>query len=281
MENRPLILITNDDGIKSPGLRAAAEVCEELGELLIVAPAYQQSGAGRSMPSTSEGRIYPEEVSINGHIAIGYGVEGTPAQVVQHALFEIAKQPVKLVVSGINYGENIGEGITVSGTVGAAIEAASFGIPSLAVSRQTDPAHHLSYSTDVDFAAAAHFLRKFAEAALRRGLPAGVDLLKIEVPQHATIGTPHRWTHLSRQRYFYPVVPHRRRPSDPGPMGYEARVDVDTLEPNSDVQAVIVDQVVSITPVTIDMTARVDFKHLEAWLGAQQPMSFSSQTSKV
>ncbi len=266
MSDRPLILITNDDGIKSPGLRAAAEVCEELGELLIVAPAYQQSGAGRSMPSTSEGRIYPEEVSIGGHTIIGYGVEGTPAQVVQHALLEIAERPVNLAVSGINYGENIGDGITVSGTVGAAIEAASFGIPALAVSLQTAQEHHLSHSLEVDFTIAAYFLRRFAAATLRHGLPQGVDLLKVEVPQHATVDTPHRWTRISRQRYFYPVVAHRRRPTDPGPMGYEVRVDVDTLEPDSDVQAVIMDKVVSVTPVTIDMTARVDFRQLEVWL---------------
>ncbi|HLF26384.1 MAG TPA: 5'/3'-nucleotidase SurE [Anaerolineae bacterium] len=266
MPARPLILITNDDGIKSPGLRAAAEVCEALGEILIVAPAHQQSGAGRSMPATSEGRIYAEEVPIKGQKVIGYGVEGTPAQVVQHALFEIAQRPVNLVVSGINYGENIGEGITVSGTVGAALEAASFGVPALAASRQTAQEHYLSHSAEIDFSAAAHFLQKVTAAVLQRGLPAGVDLLKIEVPQHATTNTPTRWTRLSRQRYFYPIVPHRRRPSDPGPLGYETRVELDTLELDSDVRAVIVDKVVSITPVSVDLTARVDFGQMQAWL---------------
>lgn len=266
MSDRPLILIANDDGIKSPGLRAAAAVCEELGDLLIAAPRVQQSGAGRSMPSTSEGRICAEEVSINGHVVIGYGIEGTPAQAVQHAMFEIADRPLSLMVSGINYGENIGEGITVSGTVGAAIEAASFGIPALAASRQTRPEHYLSHSADIDFSTAAHFVRKIAETILRRGLPKGVDLLKLEVPQGASTDTPYRWTRISRQRYFYPVVPHRRRPSDPGPMGYETRVDQATLEHDSDVQAVIIDKVVSITPVTVDLTAHVDFQKLSAWL---------------
>jgi 5'-nucleotidase len=266
MTERPLILVTNDDGIKSPGLRAAAAACEDLGEVLIVAPAYQQSGAGRSMPPTSEGRIFPEEIAIGDHTLVGYGVEASPAQAVEHALLEIAERPVDLVVSGINYGENIGEGLTVSGTVGAALEAASFRIPALAVSRQTAQEHHLSHSTDIDFTAAARVLRRFAAATLRAGLPAGVDLLKIEVPQDARRDTPHRWTRMSRQRYFYPVVPHRRRPTDPGPMGYEVRVDLATLEPDSDVQTVIVDKVISITPVTIDMTAHVDFKRLEAWL---------------
>jgi 5'-nucleotidase len=266
MEERPLILITNDDGVKSPGLRAAAAVCEELGDLLIVAPHEQQSGAGRSMPADSEGRIYEESVPINGHAIVGYGIEGTPAQVVQHGLFEIAPRPVALVVSGINYGENLGEGITVSGTVGAAMEAASFGIPALAVSLQTAAEHYLSHSADIDFSAAAHFLRQFTIATLRQGLPQHVDLLKIDVPQHATPRTPCRWTRLSRQRYFYPVILPRRRPADPGPLGYEVRVKQDELELDSDVHAVIVDKVVSVSPITLDMTAPVEFKRLEEWL---------------
>jgi 5'-nucleotidase len=267
MEERPLILITNDDGIKSPGLRMAAEVCEGLGELLIVAPYLQQSGAGRSMPSTSEGRIYAEEVPINGHSVEGYGIEGTPAQVVQHGMFEIAQRPISLVVSGINYGENLGEGITVSGTIGAAMEAASFGIPAIAISLQTAAEHFLSHSADVDFSVAAFILRQYVEKTLRIGLPAGVDLLKVEVPRNATPATLHRWTRLSRRRYFHPVIPRRGHPTDPGPMGYEVRVEVDKLDPDSDVHAVIVDKVVSITPLIMDMTAPVDFKQLDGWLG--------------
>lgn len=267
MKGRPLIVITNDDGIRSPGLRAAAAACEDLGDVLIVAPTYQQSGAGRSMPSTSEGRIFAEPVSINGHTLTGYGIEGTPAQVVQHGLFEIAQQPVSLVVSGINYGENLGEGITVSGTVGAAMEAASFGVPAIAISLQTAAEHYLSHSEAVDFATAAHFLRRFAAAILDRGLPPKTDLLKIEVPQHAAPETPCRWTHMSRQRYFHPVILPRRRPADPSPLGYEVRVQLDRVEPGSDIQAVIIDQVVSITPITLDMTAPVKVTQLDEWLG--------------
>ena len=266
MKERPLILITNDDGIKSPGLRAAAAVCERLGDVLIVAPYQQQSGAGRSMPSTSEGRIFAEQVSINGHTLTGYGIEGTPAQVVQHGLFEIAPRPVSLVVSGINYGENLGEGITVSGTVGAAMEAASFGTPAIAISLQTAAEHYLSHSEEVDFSTAAHFLRQFVRAILDRGLPPETDLLKIEIPQQATPETPHRWTRLSRQRYFYPVILPRQSPADPGPLGWEVRVQFDRVEPGSDIQAVVIDKVVSITPITLDMTAPLDFKRLDEWL---------------
>ena len=134
-EQRPLILFTNDDGIQSPGLWAAVEALDPLGDLLVVAPREQQSGTGRSLPVTSEGRIYKQARRINGHELTVYAVDGTPAQAVQHGILELAPRLPSLVVSGINYGENTGNGVTISGTVGAGLEAASLGIPALAVSQ--------------------------------------------------------------------------------------------------------------------------------------------------
>ena len=255
---RPLILITNDDGITSKGLRIAAEVLEPLGELLITAPHQQQSGAGRSMPPTSEGRIYWHELSINGHALAGYGIEGTPAQVVQHGLFELAERKVDLVVSGINYGENLGEGVTVSGTVGATLESASFRIPSIAISLETGPEHFLSLSDEIDFFFFFYFLWLFAKRTLLYGLPPITDLLKIDVPAHGTRETPWRWTRLSQVRYFLPVKPQRRALSDPAPMGYETLSNFEQVERDSDVYAVRIDRVVSVTPLNLDMSAPLD-----------------------
>ena len=81
---KPLIMITNDDGIDSPGLAAAAAALDPLGELLIVAPHTQQSGMGRSMPNTNQGRLYPATIKANGQTWPGYGAEAAPAQAVQH-----------------------------------------------------------------------------------------------------------------------------------------------------------------------------------------------------
>lgn len=266
MGSVPLILITNDDGIGSPGLRAAAAALDKLGEALVVAPAVQQSGTGRSMPPASEGRIVCHKIALDGRQIEGYAVEGSPAQVVQHGILEIASRLPDLLVSGINYGENIGSGISASGTVGAAMEGADFGIPSLAFSQQTDPRYYLNASESVDMSVAMHFLQLFARHVLEAGLPPGVDLLKIDVPMRATPQTPWRWTRISKQRYFYPVKPHRRRPSDPGPMGFETRIDTDRLEPDSDIHAIALEGVVSVTPVTLDMTARVERQELARWL---------------
>jgi 5'-nucleotidase len=262
MTHQPLILITNDDGLASKGLLAAAEACAPLGEVLICAPLSQQSGTGRSMPPTSEGRIFPRELIIAGRAQAAYAVEGTPAQVVQHGLFEIAGRPVDLVVSGINYGENLGEGVTVSGTIGAALESASFKVPSLAVSLETSKEYHYSLSDEIDFTSAAHFLQLFARRTLERGLPPQTSILKIEIPSAASSQTEWRWTRLSQVRYFLPVRPHRRRPDDPGPMGYEAISSFEHVERDSDVWAVRVDRVVAVTPLTTDFTAPVDLAAL-------------------
>ncbi len=264
MTDRPLILITNDDGIESFGLHAAVAACAPLGDLLIVAPSSQQTAAGRSKPSISTGEIITVTIDADGVAVPGYGVDASPAQAVEHALFELASRPVALAVSGINFGENIGESVVVSGTIGAAIEAASFGIPALAISRQTDPVHFFNHRADVDFAVAGQFLRRIAAHVLANGLPPGVDLLKIDIPDSATPATPWRWTRISRRRYFWPVAPDRK-PGQPAPMGFVLRADPAELEPDSDVRAVILDGVVSITPVSIDMTASVGADALSKW----------------
>ena len=130
---RPLILLTNDDGIKSPGLAAAAAALDPIGELLIVAPTEQQSGTGRSMPVHSDGRLFETTISANGQTWNAFSANATPAQAVQHAVLELAERKPALAVSGINFGENVGLGVTISGTVGAALEAAAHRIPALAV----------------------------------------------------------------------------------------------------------------------------------------------------
>ena len=149
----------------------------------------QFSGAGRSLPSTSDGIITPQQMQVNGKLWTVYSVGGTPAQAILHAICEILPEPPDLVVSGINYGENLGVGVTVSGTVGAAMEGAGNGIPALAVSLETDASEHLSYSTKIDFSSAAYFTTLFGRMILERKLPQDVDLLNVNVPCEGTAGT--------------------------------------------------------------------------------------------
>ncbi|MCX6066782.1 MAG: 5'/3'-nucleotidase SurE [Chloroflexi bacterium] len=256
--SKPQILLTNDDGIRSPGLWAAAEALSQLGFVTVAAPREQSSGTGRSLPSTSDGVIQEEILEVHGQSWKVYAVGGTPAQAVQHGILEILSQKPDLVVSGINYGENVATGITVSGTVGAAMEAAAMGIPALAMSLETDTTHHLTYSTEIDFSIAAHFTVVFARLLLEKRLPAGVDLLKVDVPADATPATPWEWTQLSRQRYYIPVKPKRASWDIPETVGYDLVRDLSVEPENSDVYTLIHKRHVSVTPITLDMTARLD-----------------------
>jgi 5'-nucleotidase len=268
---RPLILFTNDDGIDSPGLWAAAGAFADIGDILVVAPREQQSGMGRSLPGGSEGRIYPRELPMNGHPYKAYAVDGTPAQAVQHGVLELADRLPSLVVSGINYGDNTGNGVTISGTVGAALEASSLDIPAIAISLQMPLDLHLSYSNEVDFTPSAFFARQFGCWLMEhQSRPDDVDVLKIDVPWTATTETAWRVTRLSRRRVYWPTRPERVALSDIGRLGYHYDADPANAEPDSDVYALLQDKVVSVTPISLDMTSRTDLFRLQQILAGEK-----------
>ena len=263
------ILLTNDDGIKSPGLWAAAEALSVLGFVTVAAPREQSSGMGRSLPSTSDGIIQKEILSVGGKDWSVYAVGGSPAQAVLHGILEIMPQRPDLVVSGINYGENVGTGVTISGTVGATLEAASHGIPGLAASLETDREHHQSYSTDIDFTAAAYFTAYFARQMLEKHFPPDVDILKVDVPANATRQTPWQITRVARQRYYLPVRPQRKSWEEPAMVDYKEAAILDGEQKDTDVYVLRVKRSVSVTPLSLDLTARTDFGRLSRLLASE------------
>lgn len=260
------ILLTNDDGINSYGLLAAARALSQLGVVHIAAPREQYSAAGRSLPLSSDGIIQSREINLNGKTSTAYAVGGSPAQTVLFALLEILPVTPDLLVSGINYGENIGSGITVSGTVGAALEAAAMGIPALAVSLETDREHHLSLSDEVDFSAAAHFTTLFSQMMLENNFPPDVDALKVDIPCDATPKTPWKITRVSRNRYYYPTVTKRESWNEPVILGYQEIPDVDKDTQDTDIYALQTERLVSVSPISIDMTSRIDLGQFEKLL---------------
>lgn len=262
----PLILVTNDDGITSPGLWAAVEAARPLGDVLVVAPDQQWSGAGRSMPLGPEGRISHHPREANDHLVTAYQVDASPAVAVLHAITELAPRSPAILVSGINYGENLGSDITISGTVGAALQGAACGIPALATSLQTPKEAHIALSDSVDFAAAIHFTRHFARHLLTNALPFDVDVLKLDVPSDATPETPWRLTRVSRHTYFTSVPPQRLELAEPGAIDYEPLAHPEQTEPDSDIYALAVDRVVSVAPLSLDLSSRVDWGEMEALL---------------
>lgn len=268
--SKPLILLTNDDGYRSPGLLAAAEALAPLGELLVIAPREQQTSTGRGMPAGSDCVIDEQALAFrDGTSCPVYAYGGSPAQAVRYGVLELLPGKPDLLVSGINYGENVGTCVTIFGTVGAAMEGAALGIPSLAVSLQTGEEHNYSHSPDVDFTAAARFTGLFAGMLLgdhgmgQREEFRDVDILKVEVPSDAVPDTPWRMTRLSRHYYYQPVKPRRTRPGDPALIQYRIRFEPGDAEEGTDLHALRVLRQVAVTPLSIDLTSRVDLSRLE------------------
>jgi len=221
---------------------------------------------GRSLPNTSDGIISEEQVQVNGQVWSAFAVGGSPAQSVLHGVLEVLKFKPDLVVSGINYGENVASGVTISGTVGAAMEAASLGIPALAVSLEANSKYHLSYSDDVDFSVAAGFAAQIARLLLEKKLLVDVNLLKVDVPSDATKDTPWQLTRVSRQRYYEPVAPERASWSEPGTVGYRESASLNNEPQDTDVYVLRMKRWVSVSPLSLDLSSRVDLTLLDKML---------------
>jgi 5'-nucleotidase len=265
-KSKPQILLTNDDGILSPGLWAAAGALSRLGFVTVTAPREQSSGAGRALPNTSDGIIQEQRVQVNGQEWTVFSIGGTPAQTVLHGVLEVMKRKPDLVVSGINYGENVATGVTISGTVGAAMEAASLGIPAMAVSLEAEAQYHLTYSEEISFLVAAEFTAQIARLLLEKKFPPDVDLLKVDVPSDATVDTPWQLTRISRQRYYEPLAPVRASWSERAAIGYREAGELEREPENTDVYVLRRKRMVSVSPLSLDLTSRVDFSELDRFM---------------
>ena len=176
MSPKPLILLTNDDGIEAPGLEALYEAIAPWARTAIVAPARERSGVSHAI-TVLEDMAY-RQIFRQGRLW-GHALDGMPADCVKLAVTRLLNEPPDLVIAGINAGANIGNNILYSGTVAAAREAAMFGLPALAVSVQGRPfppgAHRFHYET------AGRAAAQLAPLVIERGLPRGV-ILNVNVP---------------------------------------------------------------------------------------------------
>ena len=164
--SEPLILVTNDDGVHAPGIRALADALEGLGEIFVVAPDREASASAQSL--TLKHPLRAEKIESG-----TFAVDGTPADCVNLAIVKLLPRRPSLVVSGINRGGNMGDDVFYSGTVGAAREATFFGVHAIAMS--------LAARADLDYTPAARFARRLAKMVLERGLPERT-LLNVNVP---------------------------------------------------------------------------------------------------
>lgn len=242
-----LILVTNDDGIHSPGLKALAEGLSRLGQVVVVAPDRERSAVSHSL--TLHAPLRCEEVQPN-----YFAVDGTPTDCVNLGIHGLLTERPALVVSGINRGGNMGDDITYSGTVAAAMEATLMGVPAFAVSLE---AASFTYE---DFLPASGVAADLAAAILARSLPADT-LLNVNVPAGPCLGV--RLTRQGKRRYGDMVV----EKTDPrgrkyywigaGGVGFIDR-------PGTDFHAVH-NGFVSVTPLHLDLTNYRSFAALATW----------------
>src|SRR3954468_13938450 len=172
VNSRPVILVTNDDGITAPGLHALVDAVKDLGDIFVVAPDSPQSGMGHAITINNPLRLDPVEVYGN---HTWYQCSGTPVDCVKIAIDKILHRKPDLCVSGINHGSNSSINVIYSGTMSAAMEGAIEGIPSAGFSL-------LDYSHQADLSAARHYAKVVAQNILKHGLPQG-SLLNVNIPK--------------------------------------------------------------------------------------------------
>lgn len=243
----PIILVTNDDGINSAGIKALADALTDLGEVHVIAPDREQSAVGHALTLHRPLRVDT--------IADRWSaVNGTPSDCVNLAILGLLSEPPVLVVSGVNHGSNLGDDVTYSGTVAAAMEGALLGVPSMAVS-QVEP-------DAAGFAAAGEVARLVAMRVLVEGLPRQT-LLNVNVPPGRLAGI--RLTRLGRRVYREKAV----REVDPrgrpyywigaGPPEWDDDED-------SDISAIRAG-LATVTPVHLDLTNYPVLRRMAEWEG--------------
>jgi len=238
-----------------------------LGKLLIVAPLHQQTSMGRSriLLPHQNGRIQETVIRYLDKEWPAFSVDATPALVVEAAINLIAPKPVSFAVSGINYGENIGSCITVSGTLGAAMEAAEKGIHSLAVSLEIPGVQYDKHDTEIDFSTALHFTRFFAPKLLKKKWPFDVDVFKVEIPSSATIESPWEVTSQDKISYYSTEIKILKDHNTSRIQVAHVPGKGNFTKKGSDAHA-LANGRISITPLSLDFTSRVRFSKLQGML---------------
>ncbi len=255
------ILITNDDGVNSSGIMAAKKAVEDLGMIDVVAPATQQSGIGHALTLFEPIRVTSMNLPDSSE---AFSVSGTPTDAVIIGIYEVTEEKPDLVISGINIGENLGKSeLTTSGTIGAAMEAAVHGIPSIAVSLQVtrgDIKFHDGH-VELDYRHASKILNRVTKKVIEKGLPSGVDLVNLNIPSNPS-SDKIKLTRLGDRMYKI----HIQKRLDPRGRPYYW-IDGDPVlndEGGTDVHTLKGERCASLTPISLDCTSKLDI--MEGWL---------------
>lgn len=254
MKNRPLILVTNDDGISAPGIRTLISVMKEIGKVVVVAPDSPQSGMGHAI--TVNNTLYLNETKIDATIEEEYSCSGTPADCVKLAVNEILKRKPDLCVSGINHGSNSSINVIYSGTMSAAVEAGIEGIPAIGFSL-------LDYNWNADFEATKTFIKKITLEVLEHGLPDGV-VLNVNFPKLKEQDI--KGIRVCRQAKAMWVEEFDKRKTPHGRDYYWLKGEFVNQDKGEDTDEwALAHDYISLVPVQFDLTAHHTIQHLNTW----------------
>ena len=254
-KKRPLILVTNDDGINAPGIRALIEVMQTLGDICVVAPDSPQSGMGHAI--TINDAIYCNKIKLtNEDSHTEYSCSGTPVDCVKLATNELMTRKPDLCVSGINHGSNSSINVIYSGTMSAAVEAGTSGIPAIGFSL-------LDNSLEADFNPAKKYVKLIAEQTLKNGLPKGV-VLNVNIPKLNT--SEIKGIKICRQANAYWKEIFDKRTNPVGRDYYWLTGEFVNQDKGNDTDEWALEQgYVSVVPVQFDLTAHHAINELNSW----------------
>jgi 5'-nucleotidase len=254
MEKRPLILVTNDDGISAPGIKALVEVVEKFGDVVVLAPDKPQSGMGHAITINSTLRINKEKVH---NVTEQYSCSGTPVDCVKIAINKILPRKPDLIVSGINHGSNMSINVIYSGTMSAAVEGALEEVPSIGFSL-------CDYSIDADFSAAKQIVEKICKTVLVHKMAYGI-CLNVNIPKGKFDEIKGIKICRQAKANWIEELDERFDPSGK-PYYWLTGKFVNFEEGSTDTDVWALDNnYVSVVPVQFDMTAHHTIEALKSW----------------
>ena len=254
MSKKPLILVTNDDGITAPGIRALISVMNEIGDVVVVAPDSPQSAMGHAI--TINSTLHCDSIKIDEGPQIEYSCSGTPADCIKMGINEILKRKPDICVSGVNHGSNSSINVIYSGTMSAALEASIEGIPAIGFSL-------LDYRWNADFDVIKPFIKKITKAAMKEGIPKG-NALNVNFPK--LIESEIKGIKICRQAKAHWVEKFDKRKSPQGKEYYWLTGEFINQDKGEDSDEwALKNGYISIVPVKFDMTDYSNIKKLNNW----------------
>ncbi|MGZ4056324.1 MAG: 5'/3'-nucleotidase SurE [Bacteroidia bacterium] len=251
---RPLILVTNDDGVTAPGIASLIEVMKTIGDVIVVAPDKPQSGMGHAITINSTLRINKIKVY---NVKEEYSCSGTPVDCVKIAVNKILHRKPDLCVSGINHGSNMSINVIYSGTMSAAVEGAIEGIPSIGFSL-------LDETIGADFSVSKKVVKKIALKVLEKGLPAGV-CLNVNIPKSKADEIKGIKICRQAKANWVEELDERKDPSGKPYFWLTGKFDnFDKGQKDTDVWA-LENNYVSVVPTQFDMTSYPAIKIIDKW----------------